>query len=117
MHVERLTKLAELLERPLPKGAPKFDMSTWYQCGTRACAAGHAALDPWFRRRGLKLVKLNDPRATHEPSYEGKTGFDALALFFDLDAEAADEIFMTHDVGNSRRDVARRIRRLIREGS
>src|SRR5205823_4978616 len=24
-------------------------------CGTVACAVGHAGLDPWFRRRGLKM--------------------------------------------------------------
>ena len=35
-----------------------FDMSNWGQktaCGTVACAAGFCGLDPWFRRRGLKL--------------------------------------------------------------
>ena len=33
-----------------------FDMSDWLNvtaCGTTGCAAGHAALDPWFNRRGF----------------------------------------------------------------
>lgn len=38
----------------------RFDMTRWgYEndesvCGTSACAAGHAALHPWFRKRGFK---------------------------------------------------------------
>lgn len=35
-----------------------FNMGTWGEktpCGTVACAAGHAGLDPWFRRRGFRL--------------------------------------------------------------
>jgi hypothetical protein len=38
----------------------RFSMSNWGRedkesaCGTAACAAGHAALHPWFRKRGLK---------------------------------------------------------------
>jgi hypothetical protein len=33
-----------------------WDMSYWgrpTECGTIACAAGHCALDPWFRKRGF----------------------------------------------------------------
>jgi hypothetical protein len=35
-----------------------FDMATWGEkndCGTTGCAAGHCSLDPWFRKRGLRL--------------------------------------------------------------
>jgi hypothetical protein len=34
-----------------------WNMETWgekTECGTVACAAGHCALDPWFRRQGFK---------------------------------------------------------------
>lgn len=36
-----------------------FEMSKWGEkndCGTVGCAAGHCGLDPWFRRRGLKMA-------------------------------------------------------------
>lgn len=56
-------KRVEQLERVLNDMTPHerkrhFDMSSWgYQnaCGTVGCAAGQAAFDPWFRRRGFKL--------------------------------------------------------------
>ena len=34
-----------------------WDMGTWGEktdCGTVACAAGHCAMNPWFKRHGLK---------------------------------------------------------------
>ncbi len=46
-----------------------FSMRTWGQktaCGTVACAAGFCGLDPWFRRRGLKL-DLEDENLTIDP--------------------------------------------------
>lgn len=48
-----------------------FCMTIWgahTECGTVACAAGHAAMDPWFRKQGLRLVFIkrfgvfNDPK-------------------------------------------------------
>lgn len=36
-----------------------FDMSLWgheTECGTVACMAGHFGLDPWFRKRKVKLI-------------------------------------------------------------
>ena len=86
MNSEALLRVADLLERSKPvhvQSGPAatdvaFDMSSWGDvniddddfgpettikdvCGTSACAAGHAALDPWFQERGLRLVAL-DPR-------------------------------------------------------
>ena len=39
-----------------------FSMANWgvkTACGTVACAAGFCGLDPWFKRRGLKLIPYN----------------------------------------------------------
>lgn len=111
MHVKRLRKLAELLERPLPKDAPKFDMYVWYECGTRACAASHACLDPWFQRRGLRLHPVYKT-----PSYRGSQDtILSLANFFDIDPMDTDYLFTPHGRDNSRRTVARRIRRFIKD--
>jgi hypothetical protein len=66
MHVERLTKLAELLEAMPEKPAPvALDLRRWAMpsyaehqpCQTAACACGHAALDPWFQQQGLSLYR------------------------------------------------------------
>jgi hypothetical protein len=56
--LERLANLYTLV-RSIPRDN-RFNMSYWAigaqtACGTAACAAGHAALHPWFRRRGLGL--------------------------------------------------------------
>jgi hypothetical protein len=73
MHIERMTKLAELMEGLAQRQAaaqaklePVFDMSSWAEvdawddegniCGTSACACGHAALDPWFSGQGFHLL-------------------------------------------------------------
>lgn len=46
------------LARSIPRDK-RFNMAFWAQpndstaCGTSACMGGHAALHPWFRRRGL----------------------------------------------------------------
>jgi hypothetical protein len=49
-----------VLEEMTPHQRKKhFDMSNWgfvNECGTIACAAGSCGLDPWFIRRGFKLI-------------------------------------------------------------
>jgi hypothetical protein len=57
--IERLENLLRVLRNLTPHQRRKhWDMNTWgynTECGTVACAAGHAGLDPWFRRRGFVL--------------------------------------------------------------
>jgi hypothetical protein len=64
-HIERLTKLAELLESATGRDVPfptrrkpaTLDMRVFAkrdECGTVACAAGIAGLHPWFRRQGFQ---------------------------------------------------------------
>lgn len=114
MNKERLLKLAELLEN-LPEGRPKFSLENWYHCGTAACAVGHAAIDPWFRRRGLKLIKIG---RWHEPAYRDDEGWSAVAAFFGIYIIDAEFLFSaeSYDRGD-RRSVARRIRKFVKEGS
>lgn len=74
--VKRLKKWKALLERRITKpkkGQPLFDMKEWGRplsaergdsvpenfCGTAACALGCAGLDPWFRKRGLRMIRKN----------------------------------------------------------
>lgn len=56
-YVERWEQVLRVLEGLTPHEREKhFFMGIWGQetaCGTVACAAGHCALDPWFRERGF----------------------------------------------------------------
>ena len=98
MNSEALLRVADLLECTKPvqawKGLPTvvaFDMSGWGDvdinddafgpevtikdvCGTSACAAGHAALDPWFQERGFRLVALDPRRPNGEADIRIKDG-------------------------------------------
>ena len=61
----RVEKLVETLESmPLHDQRKHFDMSSWMEsnhCGTVGCAAGHCALNPWFKRRGFGFdIKSGD---------------------------------------------------------
>jgi hypothetical protein len=61
--VEAWKRLRKILAK-VPR--ERFDMNRWVgadwkgaknlSCGTSACAAGWATTDPWFRRRGLRLL-------------------------------------------------------------
>jgi polyhydroxyalkanoate synthesis regulator phasin len=64
--LERWTQALRVLKELLRHVRTKhWNMSHWgiqTECGTVACAAGHCGMDPWFRKRGLKLkaVKFDD---------------------------------------------------------
>lgn len=54
-----------LVKLPKHVRTKHWNMGHWgivTDCGTVCCAAGHCGLDPWFRKRGLKLkpIKLAD---------------------------------------------------------
>ena len=74
VQIERLTQLIRVLEEVKADKKP-FHMGFWFHhisfdgptlrnlvgnkkhsCGTASCAAGWAAQDPWFKRRGFTLV-------------------------------------------------------------
>jgi hypothetical protein len=116
MNREALLRLSDKLcgtgpyEAVGPIPATKFDMEAWVRhdkehCGTAACAAGHACLDPWFNDRGLSLEKITtwmdaESESTvpvytpkKQPVYMRETGFQALAKFFDVTGNEAAWLF------------------------
>lgn len=91
MHIERLSRLADLLESyRTPPGSPEFNMTVFYEewnCGSAACACGLAALDPWFNAQGFTLTAGGSMMDAKQllPIYLGYLGFDAIKHFFRLD--------------------------------
>ena len=133
MHIERLTKMVELLERPATSySVRKFNLDTWFEpwifdaeisfpyletlnpdgdCGT----IGLAALDPWFQAQGLSIG------SNFDPEFEGDEGLNAVVQFFNLaslsDAEYVFEaISYSAESKTTRQQVADRIKSFIAEG-
>jgi hypothetical protein len=87
--LSRLKKLREHLLNNVPE--ERFCMGTWCresECGTAACAWGHACSIPSFRRAGLQL--LADPDIKYEetrcffPTYQGYHGYEAAEQFLGI---------------------------------
>lgn len=83
----RLLKLAAYLETVPRK---RFDFTRWLDedatatsCGTRACAMGHAAMMPMFRRLGLRIVPCLSHPDARRLKLDGETNaiFIAARLF------------------------------------
>jgi len=58
----------------------KFDLTEWVnknECGTTACAIGHAALDPLFQKRGLRLM-WEDPSPIKSKTIKSPDDIDRL---------------------------------------
>lgn len=101
MNVERLTKMAELLDKVSAEHKP-FNLGYWshkaevledfelketarasgltvsevHECGTVACAVGHACQDNWFNEQGLTATESGCP------SYGEVSSWGAVAVFF-----------------------------------
>lgn len=117
MHIERLRKLAQFLER-LP--AKRFDMGSFgYKkegCGTVACIAGwtpsiaHVKRDPDNPARVILRHGASQPVSFFAQEWLGLSDYQADGLFY-----------AQHGWGkggwSSPRAAAKRIRRLIRTGS
>lgn len=116
--VRRLTKLSQHL-RSLP--AKKFNLDTWVnqptvrfgedideskviddvnnpECGTTACACGHAATIPEFRRAGLKFTQNywgGNEIQYKKPGSKGDASiaFRAASEFFKLENDISDYLF------------------------
>lgn len=98
MNAERLLALATLLDT-IPAGA--FDLRDW-DCGTTACAIGHACRDPEFQKLGLGRRALTMRKGEFEPVFGKLTGWAAIDAFFGI---ARAEGYYLFDV-NSYRDAA-----------
>jgi hypothetical protein len=110
-HTQRLLKLADILAKFRPTKGKRFDMSKWGEhdashaptpqdgfCGTAACALGHAAMDPGFRRAGLEMrwqlhgrVLSYYGASIHFKTLEGEF---AGAKFFGLSPDEACDVFL-----------------------
>lgn len=107
---ERLERLAGFLDT-LPEGLLTF--TRWYGHG-RGCAVGLAAHDDlWMQAQGLGLERGTQTRMSY-PVYDGLSDWPAVAAFFDLSLDAAQELFSVRGYdGNLRpppREIAARIR-------
>lgn len=103
MRSDRLNTLADFLETEVP--AKKFSMSSWcflddpsitipqqvsqIECGFAACAWGWATAVPEFFAAGVHLDSYGD-----DVVYNGQTGTNAAADFFDIDRDTAIYLFM-----------------------
>jgi hypothetical protein len=76
--IERWENVLRVLQALTPHERRKhWNMANWgikTECGTVACAAGHCGLDPWFRRRGFKLLPEKVGKETLIPT--GFGGFE-----------------------------------------
>lgn len=106
--IERWQHVVRVLESLTPhEREHHFDMSHWgreTECGTVCCAAGHCALDPWFRRRGLAATFAKD-RAGWPADWNTFDWEDKLITFFGI--EGVRDIFQ--------RPMRRPVERVIEE--
>lgn len=121
MRADRLLRLADWLDRVDPE---RFYMCTWAQkdeCGTTACAMGHACDIPEFKALGLRLDWSQ--RVAHV-SFPGPTDtrvvdMSAAQRLFDIEEVQAMYLFASEtEAGDTRadetpKDVAKRIRELV----
>jgi len=112
---ERLSRLAVFLDT-LPEGQLTF--TRWYGHG-RGCAVGLAAHDDlWMQAQGLGLEQGAQSRMSY-PVYEGQTDWPAVAAFFALPLETAQELFSARgydgDLRPSPREIAARVRLHLRQ--
>lgn len=109
MRVDRLNKLADHLDTIDPT---EFTMRFWvHNCGSPACAFGHAT---------TIFPELRIDVKRHHVMYNGYYNEDAASIFFDLDLEDVNEIFMPSAYDVDRDDditpsmVAAKIREVIK---
>lgn len=112
---ERLARLAAFLD-DVPAGMLTF--TRWYGHG-RGCAVGLAAHDcVWMKAQGLTLEKGPNGRISH-PAYDGATDWAAVAGFFEISLERAQELFSTRGYDGAVRPhpnaVAAKVRAFIGE--
>lgn len=108
MRRDRLQKLAQHLLLNVP--AEKFDLATWFsECGTTACAVGHACSMPEFNAEGLVgfIPEWHQPRTVNYcPKFNSYTGYDAVCAFFDISRRDAYYMFSPSDYkGNFTSDL------------
>lgn len=87
MNSERLLRLADHLDTVPPEN---FKITVW-KCDTVACAIGHAV--SIFHEEGLHLFYPEDYRFILIPRYKNQVGLEAVASFFDITEDDAEDLF------------------------
>lgn len=134
-HRNRLLKLASILDTVPRK---KFNLEYWIsnqsdeqpttgtvnECGTAGCAIGWAMSDRGFRKAGLKPT-IDDigffvrKHFITIPYYKGAKNFEAVALFFGIEENQAEHLFLDWyypEQGNKTtpKQVAKKIRKFVK---
>lgn len=121
INLDRVHRLIEILERVQEKNAP-FNMVSWFEddesphdCGTAACAMGHACRDPQFQEQGLTIGQEHQGYLGAHPSFAGYAALEACEKFFGFSYGEADYIFYDQDSGKHETpaDVIERISRVL----
>lgn len=86
MNKQRLEQMVTMLRALPPEKRDDFNLIHW-KCGTTACAVGHACVDPVFTEQGLRRSY------TDAPSFEGRSSWDAVERFFDLNNTQSNHLF------------------------
>ncbi len=114
--LRRLSILAKYLEGQLPK---MFDLLEW-DCGTAACAVGHATACPALKAEGLRLETarmLSFVSQSVEPVYRHLRSWSAAGEFFEIDLIEVKYLFSAEAYHvaewNDPRAVAGRIRAFL----
>ncbi|MFM0044075.1 hypothetical protein [Paraburkholderia sediminicola] len=87
MHKQRLEQMVTMLRGLPPEGEVKFNLEVW-NCGTSACAVGHACVSPVFIKQGLKWDGI-----MRDPVFGGACGWRAVERFFDVIPDDAERLF------------------------
>ena len=129
MNVDRLERLAKLLDQQTDACPVKFDLSGWGEakkveeniCGTQACAVGLACLSGEFDSDGLFFERgtFQNPSEIY-PIFNGQSSWGAVNSFFGLTHAQSMHLFDMCSYDNTRgasaaHEVAGRIRTMIHE--
>jgi hypothetical protein len=88
----RLQRLAEVLLHVNPS---EFNMRHW-DCGTAACAVGHAARDPLLAAEGIKIGDSPFCNIDGVPVFNNMVGYSAVSKFFGIPESEVDAIFTVY---------------------
>lgn len=102
----------------------RFCLHTW-DCGTTACAIGHAVNVPYIRDSGFQMRPTPARADVREPWFCGEVGWPAVMQFFDLTRDQAVELFWFAGDGYSHgalaktkaKDVAAKIRKFLQDNA
>lgn len=113
-NLERLTRIADMVDREIDRGEYNFELRGW-GCGTTACVIGLAVHLGEFKAEGLKAEGLSEPGFDYVPKYAKHMGWPAVMALFDIDSVTAEHFFSYYKYPalsgiNAARAVSKRLR-------